>query len=232
MRSHHKSTQTPGLEQIRNLGLQGVNVAEGNGTLAQKTIVFAAIGVSVFLFVVNGIADLLFLAMLPLVIVIIDFLSGFVHWFFDTQVEPSETFLGRIAVDFLDHHVRPGRTAEVGFFVSAYRPAVMVTLPLVIIASALPLSTAFAGAIFWIGFLSMLVPQTHKHAHLGQRPAPISWMQKSRLILNPESHHAHHADNSQSFCVFTGWLNPVLDRVRFWRGLERLVNNVKGRDGP
>lgn len=105
----------------------------------------------------------------------------------------------------------------------------MVTLPLLAIASLPPMPAIPAAIIFWIGFFSMLVPQTHKEAHLGERPAPISWMQKNRLILHPESHLAHHADNSLSFCVFTGWLNPLLDRTRFWRALEWLFDTVKGR---
>jgi hypothetical protein len=33
-----------------------------------------------------------------------------------------QNFFGRIAIDFLDHHVRPERTTEVGFFMSAWRP--------------------------------------------------------------------------------------------------------------
>ena len=167
--------------------------------------------------------------MLPFVIIVIDFLSGFVHWFFDTQVEPSDKALGRIAIDFLDHHVRPGRTAEVGFFLSAYRPALLVTLPLVTLVSFLPMPVMAAASVFWLGFFSMLVPQTHKEAHLHKNHAITRGLQKSRLILHPASHHRHHADNSLSFCVFTGWLNPVLDRMRFWRAMEAVFGAIRKR---
>ena len=217
------------LAQLLQLRQAGVVVAEGNGTFLERSLVLVTIVYSLFAFGKMSFAGSAFYLMLPMVILAIDFLSGFVHWFFDTQVKPADTFLGRIAVDFLDHHVRPGRTAQVGFFASAWRPALMVTLPLVSIASLLPMPAIATAIVFWIGFLSMLVPQTHKEAHLGVRPVPISWMQKSRLILYPESHLAHHTNNSQSFCVFTGWLNPLLDRTRFWRGLEWLFDKVRGR---
>ncbi len=78
------------------------------------------------------------------------------------------------------------------------------------------------AAIIWIGFFSMLVPQAHKEAHKSEIHAVAEWLQKSRLILHPGSHQIHHGDNAQSYCVFTGWLNPTLDRIRFWRLMERV----------
>ena len=217
------------MQKIQRLQQQGVAVAEGEGSTLQKTIVLSALVISSVLIFINGGRNPVFFVMLPLVIIAIDFLSGFVHWFFDTQVEPSDTFLGRIAIDFLDHHIRPGRTAEVSFIVSAHRPAVLVTVPLVSLSTIVGLPTVAAAAVFWIGFFAMLVPQTHKEAHLRNNHALTAWLQRSRLILNPVSHRKHHNDNSKSYCVFTGWLNPVLDRVRFWRLLERAFRALPGR---
>ena len=211
-----------GMEKIQRLQNNGVAVAQGEGNAFQKTVVLAIILISIGLLLVNGMSNPVFFIMLPLVVITIDFLSGLVHWFFDTQVEPSDTFLGRIAIDFLDHHVRPGRTAEVGFFVSAYRPALYVALPMVTLSTVLPLPAMAAAAIFWIGFFSMLVPQAHKEAHMSEIHTVTECLQKSRLILHPGSHQKHHDDNSQSYCVFTGWLNPTLDRIRFWRLMDRV----------
>ncbi len=220
---------TAGMEKIRRLQQHGVAVAEGEGSMPQKLLVLGAMLISGGLLLINGMADPVFFTMLPIVVIAIDFLSGFVHWFFDTQVEPSETFIGRIAIDFLDHHVRPARTAEVGFFVSAHRPALFVTLPLVTMSSVLALPAIAAAAIFWTGFFSMLVPQTHKEAHLHEHHPITAWLQKSRLILHPVSHQMHHDDNAQCYCVFTGWLNPVLDRIRFWRLMERVFKALRGQ---
>ena len=228
-RPESPSFNSAGMQKIHQLRRHGVTVAEGEGSTPQKLVVLTAMLISGGLLLINGVADPVFFAVLPLVVITIDFLSGFVHWFFDTQVEPSESLAGRIAIDFLDHHVRPGRTAEVGFFVSAHRPALFVTLPLVTLATVLTLPAIPAAVIFWAGFFSMLVPQTHKEAHLSENHAITKWLQKSRLILHPQSHQKHHDDNSQSYCVFTGWLNPVLDQVQFWRLMERVFNAIRGR---
>ena len=212
---------------LDQLSLDGVHVASGYGTRWQRAVVAVVLGLGISLAVLQSIANPVFLWVLFPVLVVIDFLSGFVHWFFDTQVEPSRSFLGRIAVDFLDHHAHPGRTAEVGFFTSAWRPALLVSSPLIAFSILAPLPVWLRAVVFWIGFLSMLVPQTHKEAHLGKRPAPIAALQTLRLVIHPSSHQAHHNDNTQSFCVFTGWLNPPLDRLRFWRGLEWLFKAVR-----
>ena len=218
-----------GMETIKRLEARGVHVASGAGTPQQVIPVVSILISCLAIAVYKSIHQPVYLIMLPAVVVAIDFLSGFVHWFFDTQVKPSNTFLGRIAVDILDHHVRPGRTAEVGFMTSAWRPALMVAMPLVSIAVLLPWPSWLAASIFWIGFLSVVVPQTHKEAHMSERPAMITWMQKTHLIINPDSHQAHHDDNRESFCVFTGWLNPILNKTRFWRGMELLFDRVRGR---
>ena len=140
------------MQKIQRLQQQGVAVAEGEGSTLQKTIVLSALVISSVLIFVNGGRNPVFFVMLPLVIIAIDFLSGFVHWFFDTQVEPSDTFLGRIAIDFLDHHIRPGRTAEVSFIVSAHRPALLVTVPLVSLSTIVALPTVAvrqsSGSVF------------------------------------------------------------------------------------
>jgi ubiquitin-conjugating enzyme E2 variant len=209
-----------GLKALQDLHEDGVEVAQGNGTPLQRFLVNAVLLVGLCAGTYQSLGDPVFLLVLPAVLILIDFLSGFVHWFFDTQVEPGNTPLGRIAIDFLDHHVRPLRTAEVGFYASAWRPAAYVSLPLMTIALFAPLSTVQSAAIFWIGWVSMLVPQTHKLAHIKQPSQFVQLLQKCRLIIHPSSHEAHHRDNNESFCVFTGWLNPALDRSRFWRGLE------------
>ena len=215
-----------GMEKIQHLQNNGVAVAEGEGNLVQMTVVLLALLLSTGLLLVEGMSNPVFFIMLPLVVIVIDFLSGFVHWFFDTQVEPSDTFLGRIAIDFLDHHVRPCRTAEVGFYVSAYRPALFVALPMITLSSVLLVPAIAAAAFFWIGFFSMLVPQAHKLAHMSEIHSVAVCLQKSRLILHPGSHQMHHDDNSQSYCVLTGWLNPTLDRIRFWRLMERVFKGL------
>ncbi len=218
----------PGLDQILELQEEGVTVANSDGSALQKVTVIAALVYGLFAVYTIGRSELLVFLILPAVILAIDFLSGLVHWFFDTQVQPSGKFLGRIAIDFLDHHLRPRRTVDVGFFVSAWRPAVMVSLPLLTLALLLERGILISAVLLWIGFLSMFVPQTHKLAHRPDCGRLAMVLQSSRVMLHPVSHHKHHTDNAHSFCVFTGWLNPLLDRTAFWRSMESLFATIRG----
>ena len=73
----------------------------------------------------------------------------------------------------------------------------------------------------------MYVPQTHKLAHRRVDAKWLKMLQSYRLILNPGSHAHHHRDNAKAYCVFTGWLNPVLDQANFWHGLELVFQRYK-----
>jgi ubiquitin-conjugating enzyme E2 variant len=49
------------------------------------------------------------------------------------------------------------------------------------------------------------------------------------MILSRQRHALHHrAPCVERYCITTGWLNPVLDRVAFWRTLERGVTRATG----
>jgi ubiquitin-conjugating enzyme E2 variant len=164
---------------------------------------------------------------LPLALLAVDFLSGLVHWLFDTRVAPGNGFLGRIAVNFLDHHVHPTRTVEVGFAATSWRVALYLSLPLLLTALLMPVGTGQAWT-FWIAVLGLVVAQCHKEAHKRRPSAPARLLQRLGLAVRPADHRRHHRNHEQAYCVFTGWCNPLLDRTGFWRGLERLT----GARGP
>jgi hypothetical protein len=49
-------------------------------------------------------------------------------------------------------------------------------------------------------------------------------LQRSGLILSPEHHVTHHtAPYSTYYCITHGMLNPLLARLNFFRGAEKLV---------
>jgi hypothetical protein len=54
-------------------------------------------------------------------------------------------------------------------------------------------------------------------------------LQKAGFLITPKEHARHHSGgHDDHYCVVTGWMNPLLDRTGFWRGLERLVHAVTG----
>ena len=53
--------------------------------------------------------------------------------------------------------------------------------------------------------------------------------QRWGLILSPTHHAQHHAHPYDDYyCITTGWVNPLLVRIRFFRHAERLISAVTG----
>jgi hypothetical protein len=214
------TTHAADRERIRLLAARGVAVAVGRGTPFQLAVSWSALGAAVALLPWLGARNPAIFWVLPVVLVAMDFLSGVVHWLFDTRIPPGEGTLGRAAVNFLDHHVQPARTAEVGFAASAWRVALGVSLPLLLTALWLPAGVPQAVA-YWLGALALVVAQAHKQAHRRRPGRLVRVLQQLRLALPPGAHREHHRDHGRAYCVFTGWCNPLLDGAGFWRWLER-----------
>jgi ubiquitin-conjugating enzyme E2 variant len=85
------------------------------------------------------------------------------------------------------------------------------------------------GALFWccclLGLATGLFGTNlfHKWAHERKPPVVVRWLQRSGLILEPERHQRHHRDYSRGFCVTSGWMNPLLDALRFFPRVELVV---------
>ncbi|MBK6741077.1 MAG: hypothetical protein IPG64_26110 [Haliea sp.] len=79
------------LAAIERLSRDGVHVASGSGTAWQRAVVCVVLAHGLWFAVAQSLADPLFLWMLLPVLLVIDFLSGFVHWFFDIPGRTIET---------------------------------------------------------------------------------------------------------------------------------------------
>lgn len=213
-------------ERIRALTARGVAVAEGRGAPLERAVTWLVVALAVVAGAWLGARNAAVWWTLPLVLVTLDFLSGVVHWLFDTHIPPGEGPLGRIAINFLDHHVHPTRTCKVGFAATCWRVALYVSLPLLAVALWLPNGSAQAWA-YWLGALSLVVAQAHKASHQRRAGALARTLQRLRLALPPRAHQRHHRDHSRAYCVFTGWCNPVLDRLDFWRRLDGAIEARK-----
>lgn len=174
-------------------------------------------------------------ALVPLGYVAADFLSGFVHWAGDTWGSYKTPVVGRALIaGFRDHHVD-----ELGItrhdFVDTNGNNCLVALPAMVFLVAVPLSNgwiaAACGLLAWTALWTMVTNQIHKWAHqpVEKNPGFVLALQRWNLILSPEHHRRHHAEPYLShYCITVGWLNPVLDGIGFFRGLERAISSVTG----
>jgi hypothetical protein len=63
--------------------------------------------------------------------------------------------------------------------------------------------------------------QFHKWAHQESPSAFARWLQRRRLVLEPQHHKRHHTQPFDvNYCITNGWLNPILSRLKFFRRLE------------
>lgn len=170
-----------------------------------------------------------------------DWVSGVVHWAGDTWGTAEWAIIGPALIrPFREHHVdQKGLTRH--DFVELNGSNCLVSVPVLVMA-ALGLeigerfvggtTTAFLSAFLawmtlWVFFTNMFHQWAHREP--AENNALIRWLQRRRLILSPEAHAIHHRPpHLGHYCITTGWLNPVLERVDFYRRAERLVSGVTG----
>jgi ubiquitin-conjugating enzyme E2 variant len=92
-----------------------------------------------------------------------------------------------------------------------------------------------AGALGWQAIVVLGVAvnanEVHKWAHrtTAENGRLVSALQRAGIVQSRAHHGGHHGGARDTrYCVVTPWLNPVLDRCGFWRGLERGIAAVTG----
>jgi len=174
-----------------------------------------------------------FLATLPAFVVgylVADFLAGSVHWLADRYFDPTTPVLGPMLIaPFREHHVDSMSIGRHDFFEVSGNNA-LVSIPLVLALFALPAPTGFGStfvALFGLSLSAALVAtnQFHGWAHAAHPPRLVRRLHRWGLILTPERHALHHtAAHDRAYCVTSGWLNPLLDRVHFFERIEKAID--------
>jgi ubiquitin-conjugating enzyme E2 variant len=159
-----------------------------------------------------------------------DLVSGVVHWLADRFGSPDTPILGEAFVrPFREHHDRPKEILEHDFVeINGNNSLVMLLLlvPAIVVLPAqlegawvglASFSAAFSSAIF-------MTNQFHKWAHADDAPAIVRWLHRHGLVLSPSAHDRHHtAPFETDYCITSGWMNPVLERLNVFAGCERLL---------
>ena len=67
----------------------------------------------------------------------------------------------------------------------------------------------------------------HKWAHQESPSKGVRILQRMRLVLDPDHHELHHTRPfDKHYCITNGWLNPVLNKIGFFRKLEAMLRLI------
>ncbi len=161
-----------------------------------------------------------------------DFLSGLAHWAGDTVGNATTPVFGRhFVVPFREHHRDPMAITRHDFVETNGNNCIVAVPILVGIVLVMPGGT---GPLFFLcltltfaAWFVFCANQFHKWAHAETAPAVVRFLQRHSLLLSPAHHAVHHAPpHDKYYCIAVGWLNPLLTRIQFFRGLERLLAAV------
>ena len=167
---------------------------------------------------------------------IVDFISGLAHWACDTWGSFYTPIVGPTLIrGFRMHHVDPQDITTHGFFET--NASTCYPCPPWIVAGLLltPGSCFFVDLYQWMvnfGIIATIMTnEIHKWSHMvhSKPHSAIRLLQRSGLVMTHEHHHRHHQGNfDNSYCIINGWMNPILERIDFWRKSEALITKITG----
>ena len=164
-----------------------------------------------------------------------DFLSGVVHWAGDTIGDQNTPIFGpNFVTPFRYHHVDPKDITRHDFVETNGNNCIVVAPILGLLLVLTPKATGwfFYGCVMMV-FTSLFVFCTNQFHRWAHEDHPARWvraLQRAGLILSPEHHATHHASpQDKSYCITVGWMNPLLDKLSFFRVCESLIKRVAPR---
>ncbi|HCX28389.1 MAG TPA: kua-ubiquitin conjugating enzyme hybrid localization domain protein [Blastocatellia bacterium] len=163
-----------------------------------------------------------------------DLVSGVVHWAADTYCSEKTPIVGPSLVKpFRMHHIYPrdicrhNLVETVGNVCILAVPVLGLCLYLMWI---MPQSGWLAFTVVCVALVTVATVATnqfHKWAHQEHPSTVARWLQRTRLVLEPAHHQLHHTEPfNKHYCITNGWLNPLLNKIQFFRRLEATLTFV------
>ncbi len=150
-----------------------------------------------------------------------DFVSGVIHWAEDRYAREGWPVIGPlIAIPNIVHHNKPQAFLEGSYWHRNYTTIVPAF-------AAMLLCLCFAATRDWwltLLFLSQ-ANEIHAWAHQQGKLNPvITILQDMGVLQSPRQHAEHHrSPHMVCYCVMSNWLNPALDAIQFWDGIEYVL---------
>lgn len=162
--------------------------------------------------------------------ILADLFTAFAHWIEDTYIDYNSKipFIKIIAKDNEFHHYFPRGIVGNTYFENIKIPLIII-MPIFIFIYFYNSKTLLDypylyGTLFFLLIISNII---HRWCHMRdcELPKIVILLQKIRILGSRSTHHsAHHSiDSSQHYCVISSYLNPILEKINFWRILENII---------
>mmetsp|Transcript_3470 Transcript_3470/g.5414 ORF Transcript_3470/g.5414 Transcript_3470/m.5414 type:complete len:329 (-) Transcript_3470:89-1075(-) len=178
----------------------------------------------------SGEVDMIAMSMVFIASIILgDFGTGVFHWSVDNYGSINTPVVGTVCAAFQGHHQTPWTITFRPFINNVYKIA-YGTVPALLLTVWNSSDHPYAQIFFTLFINWWLISQElHKYSHMRQLPAVVQLLQRMGVILSKKEHGLHHNSPFEGhYCILTGVCNPVLDRTKFFRHLEKLVFKLTG----
>jgi plasmanylethanolamine desaturase len=159
---------------------------------------------------------------------IADLLVGIVHWLEDSYGSPTWPIIGSLVIaPNLLHHAQPRAFLSNSWWASANFQVILAA----VVGGAAALLGWLSPELLLVLVLAANANEFHRWAHRTrtENGRMISFLQDAKLLQSRAHHGRHHGGKRNShYCSITSWVDPVLERIGWWRGLERMIALVTG----
>jgi plasmanylethanolamine desaturase len=163
-----------------------------------------------------------------LIILGADLFTGIIHWIEDRFWTEKTPLVGKWLIQPNElHHKKPTAFLSKTWWQSSY-DAVFIGVFILIIAF---LFWQLTWEIVLFVLISICACQVHKYSHQppSRLPVLIRFLQRSKIIQDSSHHVKHHiGEKNSNYCLLTPVLNPLLNRIHFWKFMEVILIPVFG----
>ena len=168
------------------------------------------------------------LAQIVLVMALADLVAGAIHWLQDAYFTETTPVIGPLFIrPNIVHHHHPRFFTHLTWWQSSWDLS-LVSAALLVIAWPLGFLTWRLGLF---ATLSANANEIHKWSHRtrAENGRLISFLQDCRILQTSRHHGRHHLDPKNTYyCPITNFVNPLLERLHFWTGIEAVIQRLTG----